>query len=80
MKPVGVLDRADCTDKALDYTDSSFIIDCPGGCDKVADKVWGTGVYTDDSYICAAAIHDGRYVGKLYVCDKIFKPRHITSQ
>jgi len=52
-----------CTDTADSYTKDKFVVDCPAGCDGVTDKLWGTTVYTDDSYICAAAIHDGRIRG-----------------
>jgi hypothetical protein len=30
---------------------------CPAGCE--SNAVWGTGIYSDDSSICAAAIHAG---------------------
>nr|CAB3262675.1 uncharacterized protein LOC100181691 [Phallusia mammillata] len=33
---------------------------CPKGCIAHVGRLWGSGIYTDDSYICAAAIHDGR--------------------
>nr|CAB3262674.1 uncharacterized protein LOC100181691 [Phallusia mammillata] len=32
---------------------------CPSGCQNITERLWGTGIYTDGSYICAAAIHDG---------------------
>lgn len=32
-------------------------IDCPGG--GTADRIWGTGIYTDDSSICTAAVQSG---------------------
>ena len=33
---------------------------CPAGCEKLhQNKVWGKGVYKDDSSICRAAIHQG---------------------
>lgn len=34
-----------------------FEYDCPAG--GVADTVWGTDVYTDDSSVCTAAVHVG---------------------
>ncbi|CAK8678883.1 unnamed protein product [Clavelina lepadiformis] len=37
---------------------------CPGGCEKVTEKLYGTKIYSDESYVCAAAIHDGRISGK----------------
>lgn len=36
----------------------TFTYDCPAGVS--GGTVWGTGVYTDDSEVCNAAIHDGR--------------------
>jgi len=56
-----------CTDTADSYTKDKFVVDCPAGCDGITDKLWGTTVYTDDSYICAAAIHDGRIRGRIQV-------------
>lgn len=47
----------------MNYEDEVFVVDCPAGCQDVTDKLWGTTIYTDDSYICAAAIHDGRIAG-----------------
>ncbi|KAI8481845.1 dendrite reproteinration, partial [Branchiostoma belcheri] len=38
----------------------SFTASCPAGCAAIGGTVWGTAVYTDDSSICRAAIHDGR--------------------
>jgi hypothetical protein len=35
----------------------SFIVACPADCTQ--STVWGTGIYTDDSSICTAAIHAG---------------------
>jgi hypothetical protein len=32
---------------------------CPAGCDQAVYHVWGSGPYTGDSSICAAAIHAG---------------------
>jgi hypothetical protein len=34
------------------------VVTCPAGCTS-SQSVWGTGVYTDDSSICRAAIHAG---------------------
>lgn len=36
---------------------TTVAVDCPPGGD--AGVVWGTGVYTDDSSICTAAVHAG---------------------
>lgn len=33
---------------------------CPARGADGAGTVWGTGTYTDDSSVCAAAVHDGR--------------------
>jgi len=50
-----------CYAKAQDFLDSNrFKIECPAGCGKFTDFLYGTQFYTEDSYICAAAIHDGR--------------------
>lgn len=35
-----------------------FTFECPAG--MPGGSVWGTGVYTDDSDVCRAAVHDGR--------------------
>jgi len=34
-----------------------FVLDCPAN--GVAGSIWGTSVYTDDSSVCTAAVHDG---------------------
>lgn len=33
------------------------LVECPADCP--ADAVWGTGIYTSDSNLCTAAVHDG---------------------
>jgi hypothetical protein len=38
----------------------SFSGACPALGADGAGTVWGTGTYTDDSSVCAAAVHDGR--------------------
>ncbi|XWX02884.1 LCCL domain-containing protein [Aggregatilineales bacterium SYSU G02658] len=35
------------------------LFECPAGCTNEYYAVWGTDVYTGDSYLCAAAIHAG---------------------
>ncbi|XP_078493515.1 uncharacterized protein LOC100176392 isoform X1 [Ciona intestinalis] len=55
-------DIASCTDTGASYDDDQFVLNCPGGCDQGSPKVWGTGIYTQNSFICAAAIHDGRII------------------
>ena len=56
---VGVV-RADCSTTASqlpgEYGDR-YLVTCPDGCG--TGTVWGTNVYTDDSSICSAAIHNG---------------------
>ena len=45
---------------ATEYRDragSRFTFACPAG--GTAHTVWGTGVYTDDSSVCTAAVHAG---------------------
>ncbi len=37
------------------FINQQFTFNCPGN--GVIKKVWGTGVYTDDSSICSAAVH-----------------------
>lgn len=41
---------------------SRFSYTCPSSFDPnaIGYSIWGTGVYTDDSDICPAAVHDGR--------------------
>ncbi|XP_077973525.1 uncharacterized protein LOC120338417 isoform X1 [Styela clava] len=48
-----------CTTQANNYDDDRFTVVCPSGCDSHVSRLWGSAIYTDDSYICAAAIHDG---------------------
>lgn len=48
------------TTTATQYRDmdgQQFEYDCPP--DGVADTIWGTDVYTDDSSVCTAAVHVG---------------------
>ncbi|KAI8500292.1 hypothetical protein Bbelb_218580 [Branchiostoma belcheri] len=49
---------ASCRDKSSSFSGDSFIISCPPGC--TSGNIWGTGIYTSDSRVCQAAIHDGR--------------------
>ncbi|XP_076810446.1 cysteine-rich secretory protein LCCL domain-containing 2-like [Clavelina lepadiformis] len=39
---------------------ASFNLTCPSGCANITGNVWGSGIYTQDSAVCRAAIHDGR--------------------
>lgn len=36
---------------------TQIAVTCPAGC--TSGSVWGTGTYSDDSYVCTAAIHAG---------------------
>lgn len=52
--------RADCSSTATNLPGESgdrYLVACPDGCG--TDTIWGTGVYTDDSSVCSAAIHNG---------------------
>lgn len=47
---------------------TSHVVNCPPGCDSAA--IWGSSVYSDDSSVCAAAVHSGaveRSGGKVLV-------------
>jgi len=48
-----------CLKKADSESAAQFIVNCPIGCLSETSKLWGTDVYTSDSYMCAAAIHSG---------------------
>nr|XP_039269898.1 uncharacterized protein LOC120344668 isoform X2 [Styela clava] len=54
-------DLATCTDTAESYPDE-FTVSCPTGCDAGSPRVYGTRVYTENSAICPAAIHDGMFL------------------
>lgn len=50
-----------CYARANDYLgDDKVTIECPARCSKYQEHIYGSREYTDDSYICAAAVHDGR--------------------
>ncbi|XP_066299165.1 thrombospondin-2-like [Branchiostoma lanceolatum] len=49
-----------CSTSARDFTDTEFTVRCPTGCAEDSSEVWGTVIYTGDSSICRAAIHDQR--------------------
>ncbi|CAK8684965.1 unnamed protein product [Clavelina lepadiformis] len=52
-----------CTTTARDArfdSQTSFEVTCPSGCVESSGSLWGSIVYTDDSSICRAALHDGR--------------------
>lgn len=37
---------------------------CPPGCDALTESLYGDQEYSSNSYICAAAIHDGKIESK----------------
>ncbi len=56
--------KADCNVTALAIGKSAGQTDhvqCPAGC--TSGSVWGTGLYTGDSRLCAAAVHAGALPG-----------------
>ncbi|XP_035673696.1 uncharacterized protein LOC118414053 [Branchiostoma floridae] len=60
QKPVLRAYSANCYTDSTQMNGDSFTVNCPSGCANNGAAAWGTGVYTDDSGICCAAIHDGR--------------------
>ncbi|KAK1164021.1 hypothetical protein AOXY_G16003 [Acipenser oxyrinchus oxyrinchus] len=48
-----------CSDTARKFKEQSFTLQCPAGCATDYYSVWGSDIYTEDSSICAAAIHGG---------------------
>jgi len=53
-----------CDAQANHINDVTFTAICPPGCN--GTKVWGTEIYSDDSQICASAVHDGRISGAYF--------------
>ncbi|CAH1243211.1 HMCN1 [Branchiostoma lanceolatum] len=49
-----------CSTTTEDFTETEFTVRCPTGCAGDSSEVWGTVIYTGDSSICRAAIHDQR--------------------
>ncbi|XP_078493689.1 uncharacterized protein LOC100185406 isoform X2 [Ciona intestinalis] len=49
-----------CLLQGSDFTEERFDVECSGYCYLSTDSVWGSGVYTDNSYICKAALIDGK--------------------
>jgi hypothetical protein len=43
---------------------SKFSLICDANCSKLSNKVFGDIIYSDDSYICQAAIHSGLMTDK----------------
>ena len=62
-RPTGIIAKtlSICYARANDYLGEDRVsIACPARCSKYQEHVYGSREYTDDSYICAAAVHDGR--------------------
>lgn len=60
----GVYDETlTCYNVAYEFVSNNYTtmtVTCPPGCDQnTSGTVWGTDVYTDDSSVCAAAVHSG---------------------
>ncbi|XP_019631532.1 PREDICTED: uncharacterized protein LOC109475363 [Branchiostoma belcheri] len=53
-------EQISCTTQSRHMDGEAFTAVCPAGCATTGSSVWGTAIYTDDSSICRAAIHDGR--------------------
>ncbi|KAI8482557.1 dendrite reproteinration [Branchiostoma belcheri] len=58
--PVHAVEQITCTTQARNMDGESFTANCPADCVTAGGAVWGTAIYTDDSSICRAAIHDGK--------------------
>ncbi|XP_019627168.1 PREDICTED: uncharacterized protein LOC109472036 isoform X2 [Branchiostoma belcheri] len=58
--PVRAVEQITCTTQARNMDGESFTANCPADCVTAGGAVWGTAIYTDDSSICRAAIHDGK--------------------
>ncbi|XP_075040093.1 uncharacterized protein LOC142099985 [Mixophyes fleayi] len=52
--------EAVCSSSAIHLPADITEVRCPSKCKEVKGEVYGTGVYTSDSSICRAAIHDGK--------------------
>ncbi|XP_078703693.1 uncharacterized protein LOC144928874 [Branchiostoma floridae x Branchiostoma belcheri] len=50
----------DCNTESRQLNGNITTVTCPDGCKQTGGSVWGNVIYTDDSSICRAAIHDGR--------------------
>lgn len=57
--PSGTGSWEDTASENRSYVNSRFAYICPKEPDTVG-PVWGTDVYTDDSSVCAAAVHAGK--------------------
>lgn len=56
-----------CTMKGNYFRNEVTTVICPSGCDLTTANLWGTGAFTEDSYICAAAIMEGKITRKILV-------------
>ncbi|XP_066283043.1 clotting factor C-like [Branchiostoma lanceolatum] len=56
----GPVHTVNCGTDSTNFNGQTFTVSCPVGCSGCTGCVWGSGVYTVDSSICFAAIHDGR--------------------
>ena len=62
---LGLAERnIDCDEKGYDLKyrgdpGSIYVLNCPANCGDKPGMLWGTGVYTSDSYICKAGLHGG---------------------
>ncbi|XP_077973431.1 uncharacterized protein LOC120337114 [Styela clava] len=55
-------DNVSCTSISSEFLETKFDVICPPGCPLPTWEkpvLWGTDIYTDDSYICTAAAHSG---------------------
>nr|XP_026690454.1 low-density lipoprotein receptor-related protein 2-like [Ciona intestinalis] len=57
---VPCLGDGECYVKANDYP-TQFTLECPRSCAFVTANLWGTNVYSNNSFVCASAIHAGIY-------------------
>ena len=62
---LGLAERnIDCNEKGYDVKyrgdpGSIYLLNCPSQCGDKMGMLWGTGIYTSDSYICKSALHGG---------------------
>ncbi|XP_029474005.1 uncharacterized protein LOC115100013 [Rhinatrema bivittatum] len=57
LSPLSVV--VQCSTQSRQLSTSTTNVSCPAGCLLLDINVWGTGIYTDNSSICRAAIHAG---------------------
>eukprot|EP00058_Branchiostoma_floridae_P010640 XP_002596128.1 hypothetical protein BRAFLDRAFT_66146 [Branchiostoma floridae] len=68
-----------CSTRADYRDDMRYQVYCPPGCVSNYHFLWGTGIYTDDSYICVAALHDGRITNEHGGRVTVIKSDGLTS-